>query len=79
MYYNVCQNCGSNLDPGEHCDCGEKHENLFQDPSLDNGNALLVHDGLRLNGFRDADGGTKNIIRVGTPPAPDTETDGDTE
>ena len=20
-YYNVCQNCGSNLDPGERCDC----------------------------------------------------------
>ena len=20
-YYNVCPNCGSNLDPGEKCDC----------------------------------------------------------
>lgn len=20
-YYNVCPNCGSNLDPGESCDC----------------------------------------------------------
>lgn len=20
-YYNVCSNCGNNLDPGEKCDC----------------------------------------------------------
>lgn len=20
-YYNICPNCGSNLDPGETCDC----------------------------------------------------------
>lgn len=20
-YYNICPNCGSNLDPGEKCDC----------------------------------------------------------
>ncbi|MCI9009448.1 MAG: hypothetical protein HFI13_15325 [Lachnospiraceae bacterium] len=23
-YYNVCPNCGSNLDPGEKCDCMDK-------------------------------------------------------
>ncbi len=22
-YYNVCPKCGSHLDPGEHCDCGD--------------------------------------------------------
>lgn len=21
MYYNVCPDCGANLDPGERCDC----------------------------------------------------------
>lgn len=21
MYYNTCNKCGSNLDPGERCDC----------------------------------------------------------
>lgn len=21
MYYNVCPDCGANLDPGEKCDC----------------------------------------------------------
>lgn len=26
-YYNVCPNCGGNLDPGEKCDCkNEKQE-----------------------------------------------------
>ncbi|MDO4302132.1 MAG: hypothetical protein Q4D26_12200 [Clostridia bacterium] len=20
-YYNICKNCGANLDPGERCDC----------------------------------------------------------
>lgn len=25
-YYNVCPNCGSNLDPGERCDCGKEKE-----------------------------------------------------
>lgn len=23
-YYNTCPNCGSNLDPGEKCDCGSE-------------------------------------------------------
>ena len=23
-YYNVCPNCGSNLDPGERCDCEDE-------------------------------------------------------
>lgn len=23
MYYDTCPNCGSNLDPGEKCDCQE--------------------------------------------------------
>lgn len=25
-YYNVCEHCGSNLDPGEKCDCMEQQE-----------------------------------------------------
>lgn len=32
-YYNVCARCGSNLDPGEKCECANKkkqHENYYQ-------------------------------------------------
>lgn len=36
-YYNVCSNCGCNLDPGEKCDCErekikqeEKYQKLFK-------------------------------------------------
>ena len=25
-YYRVCPNCGSNLDPGEKCDCQKEKE-----------------------------------------------------
>lgn len=25
-YYNVCKNCGCNLDPGEKCDCVSRME-----------------------------------------------------
>lgn len=25
-YYNVCPDCGSNLDPGERCDCRKETE-----------------------------------------------------
>ena len=25
-YYNICEHCGSNLDPGEKCDCMEQQE-----------------------------------------------------
>ena len=27
-YYRVCSNCGSNLDPGERCDC-EREQKSF--------------------------------------------------
>lgn len=27
-FYNVCEICGSNLDPGERCDCNRKSEEL---------------------------------------------------
>ena len=27
-YFNVCDKCGSNLDPGEKCDCNSKREML---------------------------------------------------
>lgn len=35
-YYNVCPNCGCNLDPGEKCDCrdkksSKKYEEYFED------------------------------------------------
>lgn len=23
-YFSICPDCKANLDPGEHCDCGEK-------------------------------------------------------
>lgn len=26
MYFKVCDRCGSNLDPGESCDCLERDE-----------------------------------------------------
>lgn len=26
MYFNTCPHCGSNLDPGESCDCLSKTE-----------------------------------------------------
>lgn len=25
-YYNTCPNCGSNLDPGETCDCQSEYK-----------------------------------------------------
>ena len=25
-YYNICPDCGSNLDPGEKCDCQQKEK-----------------------------------------------------
>ena len=27
-YYNVCPECGSNLDPGEKCDCAAEREEM---------------------------------------------------
>ena len=30
-YYNVCPECGSNLDPGERCDCIREKERLRDD------------------------------------------------
>lgn len=34
-YYNICPDCGSNLDPGESCDCqSEKEENDSDDDQL---------------------------------------------
>lgn len=27
-YYRSCPDCGANLDPGEHCDCGEEKESI---------------------------------------------------
>lgn len=35
-YYNTCQQCGANLDPGERCDC-EKDEYRVQEYMLDQG------------------------------------------
>lgn len=27
-YYRICPKCGSNLDPGEICDCDQKEERM---------------------------------------------------
>lgn len=29
-YYKTCPECGSHLDPGEHCDC-DKEENTHEE------------------------------------------------
>ena len=26
-YFHTCEECGANLDPGEHCDCKEVRQN----------------------------------------------------
>ena len=33
-YYVTCQNCGANLDPGEHCDCERSSETIRAAPVL---------------------------------------------
>ena len=30
MYYNTCELCGANLDPGERCDCTEHHISVME-------------------------------------------------
>lgn len=34
-YYNVCEHCGSNLDPGEKCDCMEQQEEKKEKSPID--------------------------------------------
>ena len=34
MYFNTCPHCGSNLDPGEQCDCMSDIE-IHQMPQTD--------------------------------------------
>lgn len=29
-YYNICPDCGSNLDPGEKCTCRQEKEKCIQ-------------------------------------------------
>lgn len=37
-HYNVCPNCGGNLDPGEKCDCrNEKQEDSRNEDNLKGG------------------------------------------
>lgn len=38
MYFNVCSICGSNLDPGEKCDCMQNSEQVkkLRDNMTDN-------------------------------------------
>lgn len=38
MYFNVCSICGSNLDPGEKCDCMQNSEQVkkLRDKVVDN-------------------------------------------
>ena len=34
-YYSVCEYCGSNLDPGEHCSCQDQRQDKPEiDPSI---------------------------------------------
>ena len=34
-YYNICDNCGAHLDPGEKCDCvDQKEERNFSSKNL---------------------------------------------
>lgn len=39
-YYKVCPYCGSHLDPGEKCDCGQK-EAAVSAANADNGKAEI--------------------------------------
>ena len=46
-YYKICENCGSNLDPGEKCQCQARHEEkrqerLFAEAVDENGNRQLM-------------------------------------
>jgi len=29
QYYQTCEKCGANLDPGERCDCGNNQDVLY--------------------------------------------------
>ena len=29
-YYNICPDCKARIDPGEHCDCGDKIDEIKQ-------------------------------------------------
>ena len=44
-YYKTCPHCGSNLDPGEKCDCttmsGLKHIGTYTDPTGEYGTLPL--------------------------------------
>lgn len=31
----ICGYCGAHLDPGERCDCQEKHRNMYQKKQFD--------------------------------------------
>ena len=44
MYYEICPNCGSNLDPGEKCDCKEKAPDAGTAGNLIKTNKLYLHD-----------------------------------
>ena len=43
-YYRVCPYCGSNLDPGEHCDCGENRKGSERNVIIRPGNDRLHND-----------------------------------
>lgn len=34
-YYNICPNCGCNLDPGERCDCETKTRDISNSITID--------------------------------------------
>lgn len=60
-YYNTCPLCGSNLDPGEPCDCKEEREkrmeyfsrNLREEPVI--GQMAFAFSGREVVGYEKKD------------------------
>lgn len=48
-YYRTCPHCGSNLDPGERCDCQDKRKTALSAANTQSGKAKRKSN--ELNGF----------------------------
>lgn len=42
-YYRVCPNCGSNLDPGERCDCKDQKEQTVEEAPAETFGVIAGH------------------------------------
>lgn len=42
-YYRVCPNCGSNLDPGEICDCKDQKEQTVEEAPAETFGVIAGH------------------------------------